>query len=180
MVMWMFWFMIKFCLVWWVKPFGGGHSQIVGSKPFIVGNALTLGLCCALSVLMKVAVCPDTKFIEFISCNICSPFWTKHFQNTQYASEFASGWKYVSPDIFYMDDAQTHLDSWIIHVGCVMNLRQNFITQQISSHPFYRETGQTWERKCRSSFVPFCMGDNARISTLLKISPWVIHLMSRW
>ncbi len=27
----------------------------MGSKPFIVGNALTLGLCCTLSVLMKVA-----------------------------------------------------------------------------------------------------------------------------
>jgi hypothetical protein len=74
-----------------------------------------------------------------------------------------------------MDDAQAHLHPWNIDVGCVMNLRQNFITQEISSHPFYRETGQTWERKCRSSFVPFCMGDNARISTLLKISPWVIH-----
>jgi hypothetical protein len=60
--------------------------------------------------------------------------------------------------------------------GCVMNLRQNFITQEISSHTFYQETGQTWERKCRSSFVPFCMGDNARINTLLKISPCVIHL----
>ncbi len=50
-----------------VKPFVGGHSQILGSKPFIVGNALTLGLCCTLSVLMKVAVCPNTKFIECIS-----------------------------------------------------------------------------------------------------------------
>jgi hypothetical protein len=100
MEMWMFRFMIKFCLVWWVKPFDGRHSQIMGSKPFIVGNVPTLGLCCTLSVLMKVAECPDTKFIECISCDICSPLWTKHFQNTQYASEFESGWKYVSPDLF--------------------------------------------------------------------------------
>jgi len=35
-------------------------------------------------------------------------------------------------------------------------------------------------KEMQSSFVPFCMGDNVRISTLLKISPWVIHLMSRW
>jgi hypothetical protein len=70
-----------------------------------------------------------------------------------------------------MGDTQAQLDPLnYTCFGCVMNLRQNFITREISSHTFYRETGQTWEKKCKSSFVPFCMGD----------SPWVIYLMSGW